>query len=110
MIREYDPDLYQAAAYAAAKTRKTCRKIARQHMPMLPDDVIARICNRKKLYNFLEALDLSHAQIQAIFWQHNLAVPRDRKLQQAVIPADECKPEWLENISPSKWGNYEIED
>lgn len=92
----YNPELINAAVYARAKMARTCRKIAAQYAPVpLPDYVIVRICTRRKLYNYLAALDHNHASIQAIFWQHDLSVPRDRSLRPSSAVDPDAVPGWL---------------
>jgi len=96
MTYEYNPERIQKAVARAAKTRNACKKIARIHLPALVGaEVAERIGTRRKLYNFLEALDLSHEAIKSIFWSYNLAVPRDRSLIPRKDKKEEQKPSWL---------------
>lgn len=102
MTYEYDAERIQKAVARAAKTRTACKKIARIHLPsVVGKEVAERISTRRKLYNFLEALDLSHEAIKSIFWSYNLAVPRDRSLIPRKDKKEEQKPSWL---------NYKDED
>lgn len=94
----YNANLINKAVYARAKMARACRKIAAQYAPVeLPESCLAKICTRRKLYNYLEALDLDHASIQAIFWQYDLSVPRDRSLRVTVDP--DPRPSWLDGAA-----------
>lgn len=93
----YNADKINAAIHSAQKTRKLCRQIAAQYAPVpLPESCIAKICTRRKLYNYLEALDLEHASIQAIFWQYDLSVPRDHSLRPSTAIDHDARPAWLD--------------
>lgn len=93
---QYNPDMIQASIAARKRIRKACRAIIIQYSPApLPESVIRRICTRRKLWNFLNAIDLSESVIQSIFWSYRLSVPRNRELKPAAIPEPETKPNWL---------------
>ena len=96
MTYEYNAQRINAGIKARKVLRSKCRAIALQYSPVpLPDSVIARICSRRKLYCYLEAMDLPVTQITAIFHAHNMPVPRDHSLKPTAEPKQEPKPEWL---------------
>lgn len=91
----YDTDKINAAIAGRDKLRKACKAIIVQYSIVpLPELVLKRICTRRKLYHFLESLDFSESSIQAIFWQYDLSVPRDRDLKKSIRKT-ETKPAWL---------------
>ena len=96
----YNIDRIKSATSRAKYTRSACRKIAKLYAcDSLPDEVINRICTRRKLYNYLEALDLNHASIESIFWSYDLPVPRDRSLKPVAGPIEKSdRPQWLERL------------
>lgn len=95
----YNAQLINAAITGNAKTRRICRAVAAIHAPKgIPDQVTRRIYSRRKLYNFLDALDYSHDTITAIFWAHGLSVPRDRTLKR-YIRNEETRPGWLDGCA-----------
>lgn len=97
---EYNAERINQAISARRKMVKACRKIALDYSPCeLPESVIARICSRRKLYNFLESLDLSHESIQSVFWAHGLSVPKDTSLKPTAEPKPEKRIEWLDLVN-----------
>lgn len=96
----YNHEKINAAIDARKKMRASCRLIVEFYMPVkLPEHTVKRICTRRKLYNFLESLDFTHSMIQGIFWQYNIAVPRDTKLKPAYQKPTEEKPAWLTRVN-----------
>lgn len=96
----YNIEKINAAIDARKKIRASCLKIVNFYSPVkLPDHITRRLLTRRKLYNFLESLDFNHSCIQGIFWQYDLAVPRNTKLKPAAIPKPEARPAWLNRVN-----------
>lgn len=96
---EYNPELINASILARKRLAKTCRNVAKTFSPVpLPETVIKRIYTRRKLYNFLESLELSEEKIRYIFKSNGIAFPKDRALK-ISIRKEEPRPEWLDRIN-----------
>lgn len=89
----YNAELINAALSGRRKMAEACRDCAKQFSTIeLPESVYQRISTRKKLYNFLEALDLDAKSIMKYF---KIPVPRDTRILERSRKDKDSKPGWL---------------
>lgn len=98
-MNQYDINKINRAIKASRRTRSACRNAAREYSPVaFPDQVIARISSRRKLFNFLDALEYPLETIRSIFHSYGLPVPRDTSLKASPMAVPEERPDWLRNL------------